>query len=588
MNSDKQFDSVPSCDYSSDAYHILNLEIASLPSTAKYILVSGYSESDVEVYISQVDGIKTSLNDIAYYIPEEESIQNNQVILNNSTSGSSSLNCISRYIVPKGIKRIEVSAKIASAASNNVALFACYNKNGVLVSMGPTTVPPASGIVLSDYTINTDNIAYIAVTHAKTSSNLSVKFYYVGNVPIYNKETKRLPKVDGFVYNETAVEVVQRMMNSKQMAGDMSTPFCSFTNMADFTLLDDNNYYYIIGVVGRPDIYGATTTSSHGYINLRRISKTSPSTVNDYVISNDSMTYTTSDGSFTTPFGASKANAVMDYTNIHILYSTFINDIGYTYMHCVFDTTLATIENYNICKIDNSYLTSQLLFSLGYYIKGLGIGVPSITLNMNASFKDAYVESGGVKTYYLGLCCHTDMPNPLILSTTDFNNYTIFKEIVVDGMDACYECSTAILGGILYTATRQSSDYIVISCINVSTGDVVGNYVVPGETSRPALFVYNNDVYMIYNYASGKVAGNSVRKRIGIMNLSSWFGVNTQDYMYYDSPYPNIMYPAVISKQSSITIAFQTSLSSGHIICENVSVGMYNIHSAYEKMVEIV
>ena len=568
-------------------FHIVEIDTDAISPNAKYVLFSTITQSVLDVKITRKTNVDELVNDVNFYTPSAEIIQESQVVLKDGTSTGSSNNNVARYRIPAGTKRIDISATIGSASTNELLLFAAYDADGNVVAKSQFFKVSSGTTSIAEICTNLTGAIYLCVTYGKSYANdLSVKFYPSGNVPIYRTDAPSLPQVAGFAYNETAVDTFRRMMNSCQMAADMANPSHSFQNLADFTIADDATYYYLVGVRGRADIYGATAQSTHGYVVVRRINKSS-GVEDEYIVANDSKSYTIDGVTYTTPYGASMANAILLGTNLHILFSTYVPGVGYTYMHCIFDTLSATISNYAICKIGAEFITPNLLFSLGYHIKDKGVNpVSGSTLNMNALFKDAHTTSGGTTTYYLGLCCHTDMPYPLILSTTDFVTFTIFKELKVLGMDACYECSTAVLNGYLFAATRQNEEYIVISKINISTGEIVGNYIVPGEPSRPALFVYDNAVYMIYNYASANLGqGASERKRLAIANLCSWFSMVVQDFV--DAAHgTNISYPSVITTANGITIALQTGGDSW--ICEDVEIAHYSLGDAYAKMVSIL
>lgn len=211
-------------------------------------------------------------------------------------------------------------------------------------------------------------------------------------------------------------------------------------------------------------------------------------------------------GSYTQNGGAGSPNAYLVGTTIHILYTAYINS-AYMMMHCTYDITTGTLDNYSPVLVGGSILNNEWFNSRYSYAFSAGA--------YQNSQANSTIATDGNGTYYIGWCFgYGAYGVGVIFTTTDFINWTVFYDYSDWIIAPVYEMATAYNNGYVYFCVRPDStivntqknsafgnysDIAIVGKIAVSDGKLKDAVKVYNCGSRPAFFTVSGNVYLFTN-----------------------------------------------------------------------------------------
>ena len=271
----------------------------------------------------------------------------------------------------------------------------------------------------------------------------------------------------------------------------------------DGTIVKNGNMLYCVYCSYEEGSSGGDSASNEtAVVRLDGISITTGERIVELVVAQKNGTY---DGTEQTG-GAGSPNAYIIGNNIHILYTA---KMGTTYveMHCTYNISTGTLGNYGQVSINNSPLNVAWIntkygynFSAGAYL--------------NAQ-SNSTIATDGNGTYYIGwvwsYSTASSLSHAIIFSTSDFVNWTIFKELEYQTIPV-YELPLAYVSGYLLFYFRPSvagrgktnnfgddSMYGILGKIDISDQSVVQASKLQNCGSRPAFFWYEGTLYLFTN-----------------------------------------------------------------------------------------
>ena len=198
------------------------------------------------------------------------------------------------------------------------------------------------------------------------------------------------------------------------------------------------------------------------------------------------------------------------------------NDNKIYLYHTTFDTTTSTIGTPEKCTLDGNAFSSEYASSLS-----------------GKNDNEAVCINGGVGDnsgiYYCGIAIGNKSANGIVVSTTDFINYT--KICIPDIQDSqlAYEMAVAYFNNNIYCSLRQQGkDYQILLKLDMS-GNVVDKYNIADCGSKACFYIYNNELFMIHSLLN--------RKYIEIVKIDTKTLSNTSSLMVSASQnvYPSVL-----------------------------------------------
>ena len=325
--------------------------------------------------------------------------------------------------------------------------------------------------------------------------------------------------------NENIYMWAGRLLNSVQLRKgitenvifDLSAQGGAYGNPSDCTFSYDANNFYFAGTFangGGNDIIVSTDCEVRLYI----VPKSCQSYSYKTIVAKDIVITDKYGDSYTIQRGGSMANLIKSGNIFYIVFSTMI-DGEFLEMRCKYDPATDEVSDYCICKLANGEnLSVKGLATSGYKLFPQSARVKPVTVNMNAYCQDAFDGT----YFYIGACLANQYDYPFVLKTSDFETYEVFKQLVQNDCHATFECSTALLDGVLYTATRSLSKdtqfgYVVLNSVSVTTGEILSTAFVRDGICRPQLFK-TTDGYIYLAHALDKTRQSGRIMRVSNLN----------------------------------------------------------------------
>jgi hypothetical protein len=312
------------------------------------------------------------------------------------------------------------------------------------------------------------------------------------------------------------------MMNSAKLRHDLTDhkifEYTTYGDPSDCTMVYDDDTFYIVGVkpgaTGTGYTYNDIAQGSDCGIKVIKIPRDGSSTSESLVLVMGQSVTCTDGTTYTIQRGGSMPNVVIMANRLYIIFSTMVNDT-FCQMRCIWNPSTELAESYSICKLTDAPLTYAGLLSKGYNLEYHSTSYINKTINMNAWYGNAKDANG---KYYCGMTLCGSYKYPFVLTTTDFETFEVYKQIVQPYSKAMFEltCCLSADKATLYTALRNNANYIIVNSIDVASKEIKSTMYLRGASSRPCLYLgHDNNVYLYYTLENARQSGR-------IANVTNW------------------------------------------------------------------
>lgn len=239
-------------------------------------------------------------------------------------------------------------------------------------------------------------------------------------------------------------------------------------------------------------------------------------------------------------------NAYLVGTTLHILFTARVRDEdSWSIIHCEFNTTTSTLENYSICNM--SYQGKTYSFSTRNIVENIK---DSTIMGGAATFPNFNSSIAFDGTYYYACMGNQKLwKNGIIFKTIDFVNWTFCTIPKFTLTSNCvHEGAMGFYNNNLYLALRQDWQYkydapttvayagrskMILARLRISDYKIMENVYIPDDGARPCFFNKDSNLYLVHS-TWNRTYGDIVK--IGIDNLMNSFVISQiPDYAQYPS-----------------------------------------------------
>ena len=356
----------------------------------------------------------------------------------------------------------------------------------------------------NDNAIDRDNIGIYSLNYAKSGNALSV---IIQDYPSMNNDIEKLkfPAINSYC-DHLSHNIIERYVNGVQMDTDIVENHITSLKKEgesahDSSLVVKNGVAYVVYEANTGS--GDNASSPTSKVRLDVFSIENPTQITSLIVAQNGGVY----DEYNITGGSGSPSAYMIGSTLHILFATYVSDGYYTIMHCEYNTTTGTLENYSPINVSDGVNEGILNNALINQIYGTSY-TPSAFNNMQMN------STIGVNNqiYYAGLCWGYGNGKSIVLSTTDFVDWNIVTDVYF-GITPVFELACYCKDGYLYVSQRpmyprsnvssatkgSNSGYGVLAKWDIVNERWVDSVKIMNCSTKPAFFEYDDTLYMIAN-----------------------------------------------------------------------------------------